>query len=167
MLRMLSSPRRLCNGLTRRELMEVGGTGLLGLSLPQLLQADAARAAEVSTVQLPALPDGFGSAKRCIILFLYGSPSQMETVDMKPNAPLEIRGTMRPIPSVLPGLDVCEHLPNMARMMDRTTVLRSIHHEYPIHGVAHAMTGVPVIDVNMELSPNDPKHHPYFGSAVE
>ena len=167
MLRMLSSPRRLCNGLTRRELMEVGGTGLLGLSLPQLLQADAARAAEVSTVQQPALPDGFGAAKRCIILFLYGSPSQMETVDMKPSAPLEIRGTMRPIPSVLPGLDVCEHLPNMARMMDRTTVLRSIHHEYPIHGVAHAMTGVPVIDVNMELSPNDPKHHPYFGSAVE
>jgi hypothetical protein len=91
----------------------------------------------------------------------------METVDMKPDAPVEIRGTMRAIPSVVPGLDVCEHLPNMARMMDRTTVLRSIHHEYPLHGVAHAMTGVPAIDVNMELSPNDPKHHPYFGSAVE
>ena len=171
MLRMLSSPRRLCNGLTRRELLEVGGTGLLGLSLPHLLQADAARAAEAATnvrsAPLIAMPDGFGQAKRCIILFLYGSPSQMETVDMKPEAPLEIRGTMRPIPSVVPGLDVCEHLPNMARMMDRVTVLRSIHHEYPIHGVAHAMTGVPVIDVNMELSPNDPKHHPYFGSAVE
>ena len=86
MLRMLSSPRRLCNGLTRRELLEVGGTGLLGLSLPHLLQADAARAAEAATnvrsAPLIAMPDGFGQAKRCIILFLYGSPSQMETVDM-------------------------------------------------------------------------------------
>jgi len=164
MLRLLSSPRRLCNGLTRRELLEVGGTGLLGLSLPQLLQAERARADESAT---RAMPDGFGSAKRCIILFLYGSPSQMETVDMKPEAPAEIRGTMQAIPSIVPGLDVCEHLPRMSRMMDRVTVLRSIHHEYPIHGVAHAMTGTPIIDVNMELSPNDPKHHPYFGSAVE
>ena len=167
MLRLLSSPRKLCTGLTRRELLEVGGSGLLGLSLPQLLQADAARAAESSPSVARTMPDGFGSAKRCIILFLYGSPSQMETVDMKPEAPVEIRGTMRPIPSVVPGLDVCEHLPLMSRMMDRTTVLRSIHHEYPLHGVAHAMTGVPAIDVTMELSPSDPRHHPYFGSAVE
>lgn len=167
MLRLLSSPRRLCDGLTRRELLEVGGTGLLGLSLPNILQAEAARATASTDTAARAMPDGFGSAKRCIILFLYGSPSQMETVDMKPEAPLEIRGTMRPIPSVVPGLDVCEHLPNMARMMDRATVLRSVHHEYPLHGVAHAMTGVPAIDVNMELSPGDPRHHPYFGSAVE
>jgi len=166
MLRLLSSPRRLCNGITRRELLEVGGTGLLGLSLPHLLQADAAQASEAS-LSAKFMPDEFGRAKRCIILFLYGSPSQMETVDMKPEAPVEIRGTMQPIPTVVPGLDICEHLPNMARIMDRTAVLRSIHHEYPIHGVAHAMTGTPVIDVNMELSPNDPKHHPYFGSAVE
>ena len=165
MLRILSSPRRLCSGFTRRELLEAGGTSLLGLSLPQLLQADAARAAE--SPSKVSLPDGFGSAKRCIILFLYGSPSQMETVDMKPNAPVEVRGTMLPIASSLPGLDVCEHMPRMARMMDRVTVLRSIHHEYPIHGVAYAMTGTPIIDVNMELSPNDPKHHPYFGSVVE
>ena len=164
MLRILNTPRRLCTGLTRRELLEAGGTSLLGITLPQLLQADAA-AAESKAVR--ALPDGFGSAKRCIILFLYGSPSQMETVDMKPEAPVEIRGTMLPIASSLPGLDICEHMPRMARMMDRVTVLRSIHHEYPIHGVAYAMTGTPAIDVNMELSPTDPRHHPYFGSVVE
>lgn len=167
MLRLLSHPRRLCNGFTRRELLEAGGTGLLGLSLPQLLQADALRASESTHPETNAHQGSFGRAKRCIILFLYGSPSQMETVDMKPQAPVEIRGTMQPIPSVVPGLDVCEHLPKMAEMMDRVTVLRSIHHEYPIHGVAHAMTGTPIIDVNMELSPNDPKHHPYFGSIVE
>lgn len=164
MLRILNTPRRLCTGVTRRELLEAGGTSLLGITLPQLLQADAAAAeAKVSR----ALPDGFGAAKRCIILFLYGSPSQLETVDMKPEAPVEIRGTMLPIASSVPGLDVCEHMPRMARMMDRVTVLRSIHHEYPIHGVAYAMTGTPAIDVNMELSPTDPRHHPYFGSVVE
>jgi hypothetical protein len=159
MLRVLGSEKRLCTGLSRRDLLEVGGASLAGLSLAQLLQADTARAA--------TSPDGFGRAKRCIVLFLYGSPSQLETVDMKPNAPLEIRGTMQPIPSSLPGLDVCEHLPHMAKMMDRVTVVRSLHHEYPLHGVAYAMTGTPAIDVNMELSPNDPRHHPYFGSAVE
>lgn len=164
MLRLLSSPKRLCNGVTRRELLEVGGTSLLGLTLPHLLQSQTAVASDAAR---DAMPDGFGRAKRCIILFLYGSPSQMETVDMKPAAPVEIRGTFQPIASTVPGLDVCEHLPLMARMMDRVTVLRSIHHEYPLHGVAHAMTGVPAIDVAMELSPTDPRHHPYFGSAVE
>jgi hypothetical protein len=165
MLRVLGSEKRLCTGLSRRDLLEVGGSSLAGLSLAQLLQAEQAHAAPGAYA--PGSPNSFGRAKRCIILFLYGSPSQMETVDMKPDAPVEIRGTMQPIPSSVPGLDVCEYLPNMAKMMDRVTVVRSLHHEYPIHGVAYAMTGTPAIDVNMELSPNDPRHHPYFGSAVE
>ena len=86
---------------------------------------------------------------------------------MKPQAPVEIRGTMEPIASSLPGLDVCEYLPNMARVMDRTTVVRSVTHPYPLHGVAYAMTGVPAIDVAMELNPYDQRHHPWFGSIVE
>ncbi len=161
MLRVLGSEKRLCTGLRRRDFLEVGGSSLAGLSLSHLLQSE--RTATAST----AGGDGFGKAKRCIVLFLYGSPSQLETFDMKPEAPLEIRGTMQPIRSSLPGLDVCEHLPNLARVMDRTTVVRSLHHDYPIHGVAYAMTGTPVIDVGMELAPADPKHHPYFGCAVE
>ena len=166
MLRVLGSTKRLCTGLSRRDLLEVGGASLAGLSLVHLLQAQSAHAAPGAYA--PGSPiDTFGRAKRCIVLFLYGSPSQMETVDMKPEAPLEIRGTMQPIASRMPGLDVCEHLPEMAKMMDRVTVVRSLHHEYPIHGVAYAMTGTPAIDVNMELSPNDPRHHPYFGCAVE
>src|SRR6478736_4044357 len=99
MLRVMSSPRKLCNGVTRRELLEVGGTSLFGVGLPHLLQADQTASSRV------AKAGGFGSAKQCIILFLYGSPSQLETVDFKPDAPLEIRGTMQPIPSSLPGLD--------------------------------------------------------------
>jgi hypothetical protein len=163
MLRILSSPRQLCKGLTRRDLLQVGGLGLFGLGLADFLRLQNTQAAENHV----ASGSSFGKAKRCILLFLYGSPSQLETFDMKPQAPVEIRGTMKPIPSSLPGLDVCEHLPEMAKIMDRTTVVRSVTHPYPIHGVAYATTGVPVIDVAMELSPHDPKHHPYFGSVVE
>lgn len=163
MLRVLSSPRRLCSGLTRRDLLQVGGLGMLGLGLSDLLGLNTARADSAAT----GLPSTFGKAKRCLLLYLYGAPSQLETVDMKPQAPVEIRGSMKPIPSSLSGLDVCEYLPRMAEIMDRVTVVRSITHEHPVHGVAFATTGVPSIDVAMELAPRDPRHHPYFGSAVE
>jgi hypothetical protein len=144
-------------------MLQVGGIGMCGLGLSTLLQAETLRAA---TVRGDAV-GSFGSAKRCILLFLYGSPSQLETFDMKPEAPVEIRGTMKPIASSLPGLDVCEHLPHVSRIMDRTTVVRSVTHPYPLHGVAFATTGVPAIDVAMELNPNDIRHQPYFGSVLE
>ena len=163
MLRVLGSAKQLCDGLTRRDLLQVGGSSIGGLGLAGLLHSEA-QAAEA-----PARGShyGFGKAKNCIVLFLYGSPSQLETFDMKPHAPLEVRGTMQPIPSSLPGLDVCEHLPNLAKVMDRTTVIRSVSHPYPLHGVAYAMTGVSNIDVGMELNPRDERHHPWFGSCVE
>jgi hypothetical protein len=161
MLRVLGSSRRLCNGVTRREMLQAGGLGLFGLGLGDLLRLQTQAASPA------AAPRSFGKAKACILLYLYGSPSQLETVDMKPDAPDEIKGEMKPIPSSLRGLDVCEHLPNMARVMDRSTVVRSITHPYPIHGVAHALTGVPTIDVAMELSPNDPRHWPFLGSVVD
>ena len=161
MLRLLSKSRKLCSGITRRDLLQAGSLGMLGLGLNQKLAAEH---------PVPGTSDqsaNFGRAKRCIVLYLYGSPSQLETVDMKPEAPDEIRGTMNPVSSSLPGLDVCEHLPEMAKMMDRVTVVRSLTHPYPLHGVAFAMTGVPAIDVAMELSPHDPRHHPYFTSAAQ
>ncbi len=166
MLRILGNPKRLCDGITRRDLLHVGGAGLLGLGLGELAQATTALGAGL-TASGHDLGASFGRAKRCILLFLYGSPSQLETFDMKPEAPVEIRGTMKPIPSSVPGLDVVEHLPHVARIMDRVSVVRSVTHPYPIHGVAFATTGVPVIDVAMELSPTDPRHHPYVGSVVE
>ena len=110
---------------------------------------------------------GFGQAKSCILLFLYGSPSQLETFDPKPDAPAEIRGEFGCIPSSVPGLDVCERLPRLAQVMDKVTVIRSVSHPYPIHGVAYATTGIPRIDVPMELNPRDPNHWPFIGSVVD
>ena len=86
---------------------------------------------------------------------------------MKPDAPAEIRGELGSIRSSLPGCDVCELLPNMARVMNRTTVVRSMTHPYPIHGVAYAVTGIDRVDIPMELNRHDIRHWPYFGSVLD
>jgi hypothetical protein len=162
MIRVLGGPKRLCDGLTRRDLLHVGSLGLLGLNLPQLESSAAAGA-----VMESPRPGQFGQAKACILLFLYGSPSQLETFDPKPNAPENVRGEFGSIASSVPGLDVCERLPKLARVMDKVSVIRSVSHPYPIHGVAFATTGIPRIDVGMELAPRDPGHWPFIGSVVD
>lgn len=161
MLRILGSPKRFCSGWTRREMLQAGVLGFFGLGLGDFLRLTDLQAA-------PRRPSSrsFGRAKSCILLHLYGSPSQLETFDMKPDAPVEIRGELKPIRSRLPGLDVCELLPNLAQVMDRCTVVRSMTHPYPIHGVAYTLTGVPHIDIPMELNPHDPRHWPFVGSVV-
>ncbi len=161
MIRVLGSPKRLCDGVTRRDLLQVGSLGLLGLGLGSPAGLRQANAASVSQV------GRFGQAKSCILLFLYGSPSQLETFDPKPDAPEEIRGELKSIPSRVPGLDVCELLPRMAQVMDKVTVIRSVSHPYPLHGVAFATTNIPRIDVSMELNPRDQAHWPFVGSVVD
>src|SRR5262245_47228187 len=104
MLRLLGSPKKLCNGITRREMLVASGLSACGLAQANLAGAADARSAN-SDLQRAA---SYGKAKACILLYLYGSPSQLETVDMKPDAPVEIRGELKPIRSSLPGLDVCE-----------------------------------------------------------
>src|SRR5439155_7513108 len=158
----LGSPRQVCTGLTRREMLQAGAIGFFGLGLGDFLRLKEAQAEPTR----PNGPGHFGQAKSCILLHLYGSPSQLETFDMKPDAPPEIRGELKPIRSNLAGLDVCELLPNLAKVMDRCTVVRSMTHPYPIHGVAYALTGVPHIDIPMELNPHDPRHWPFVGSVV-
>src|SRR3990172_4217724 len=96
MLTLHDEPTRLCDGLSRREWLCAGGLSLMGLSLPALLKARAAEAALVPV-------DG-AKAKSCIIVFLLGGPPQHETWDPKPDAPVEIRGELQPIPSATPGL---------------------------------------------------------------
>src|SRR5438270_12688572 len=164
MLRVLGSPKTLCDGLTRRDMLWAGGLGLLGVGLEGFFRL---RQAQAATPARPAAGASFGRAKSCILLYLYGSPSQLELCDMKPDAPVEIRGELRPIRSSLPGLDVCELFPHMAPVMDRTTVVRSMTHPYPIHGVAYALTGAPQIDIPIELNPRDGRHWPFVGSVVD
>src|SRR4051812_47383771 len=97
---------------SRREMLRVGGLSCLGLSLPSLLRSSSASAA-----QADAKGGGsFGRAKSCIILYLTGGPPQHETFDPKPNAPLEIRGEFRPIPTAIPGVHFSELLPKTARI---------------------------------------------------
>jgi hypothetical protein len=163
MLRILGSPKKCCDGWTRREMLWAGGLGLFGLGLADVLRLSKAQAAAAPQQPLPH----FGRAKACILLYLYGAASQLETFDMKPDAPVEVRGELHPIRSTLPGCDVCELLPSAARVMDRVTVIRSLTHPFPIHGVAYALTGVPHIDVPMELNPHDGRHWPFVGSVVD
>jgi hypothetical protein len=164
MIRVLGGPKRLCDGLTRRDLLHVGSLGMMGLGLSEwdLLSSRV----QAAPVNVPAAA-GFGKAKACILLFLYGSPSQLETFDPKPDAPEEIRGELKSIPSRVPGLDVCELLPRMAKVMDKVTVLRTVSHPFPLHGVAFATTGIPRIDAPIELAPRDPGHWPFIGSVVD
>lgn len=161
MLRLLGSPRTLCDGLTRRDFLHVGGLGALGLGLADVLRLQAAQKA-------PARPAaGFGSARACILLFPYGSPPQHETFDPKPDAPAEIQGEMKAIPTSVPGLRIGDHLPGTARVMDRVTVVRSMTHPYPEHGVAYAVSGIPTYSPVLETRPRDPQHWPFIGSIVD
>ncbi len=159
-------PRWARTAVRRRhpcDLLHVGGLGLLGAGL-----GGTSCLAASSGEQPPPLTAGnFGRAKACIFLFLYGSPSQLETFDPKPDAPSQIRGEFRSIPSTVPGLDVCELLPRMAGVMDKVTVLRSVSHPFPLHGVAYATTGLVGLSAPQELSPRDPGHWPYIGSVVD
>lgn len=158
MLSILGNPKKLCGGMTRRDWIRVGALGLSGVTLSQLTALQQASAGEGSS---------FGKAKGVILIHLYGAPSQLEWADPKPDAPADIRGELGSIKSSLPGCDVCELMPNFAKVVDRCTVLRSMTHQHPIHGVAYALTGTPTIDVAMELSPRDARHYPFFGSVVE
>jgi hypothetical protein len=104
--------------IQRRRFLQIGSLGLTGLTLPKLLAAEAARS---STAAKP-------KADACILIFLNGGPSHLDMWDMKPSAPTGIRGEFAPIASSLPGVQVCEHLPGMARQMHRATLVRSMHH---------------------------------------
>jgi len=144
--------------LRRREFLQAGALSTLGLNLPQLLRAD-----ESSSGHLP----GFGKARACILLYLYGSPSQLETFDVKPDAPLEIRGDLGQIPTVLPGYQIGELLPETSRIVDRTTIVRSMTHDFPIHGIAYATTGIPDPQNGLELNPRAAEHWPFLGSVID
>src|SRR5262245_61697955 len=103
--------------LSRRQLLQVGGLGMLGLSLPELLRIRAAAAAGRVTPR---------AEKSCIFIVQYGGASHIDSWDPKPSAPVEMRGPYKPIATSVPGLRVCECLPRLARFADRFCLIRSL-----------------------------------------
>ncbi|MCI0459689.1 MAG: DUF1501 domain-containing protein [Gemmataceae bacterium] len=160
MIRILGSPHRLCDGLTRRDFLHVGGLGVLGLGLSDFFRLQQVQAT------VPA-PRSFGRTRACILLFPYGSPPQHETFDPKPDAPVEVRGEMGSIETRVPGLRVCADLPRVARVMDRVTVVRSMTHPYPLHCVAYVVSGLPTYTTDLETRARDSRHWPFVGSVVD
>ena len=137
----------LCDGLSRRELAKLTGRTLLaGLTLPRI-----ARASESGISRRP------GPAKSVILCNLLGGPSQLDMFDMKPAAPVEVRGEFKSIQTTLPGLQICEHLPNIARMMHKTALIRTVTHGYNSHNPLNIMTGWSLGNpAALSPDPNDP-----------
>jgi len=158
MLAIQGSSRRLCDGLTRRDVLRAGGAGLLGTSLTQLL------ASEAEGTLLPA------RAKSVLFLFLFGGPSQLETFDLKPEAPTGIRGPFQPISTRSPGLLMSEKLPRLAALSDQFAVIRTLTHPYNDHNACHYIqTGHPMPPAARGAAGVDAteKDWPAMGSVVE
>lgn len=155
---------RYCDGIHRRDLLQVGVLSSFGLSLPALLQADAARAAGPAPVPGRKKP----SDPSCILIYLSGGPSQLETFDLKPDGPVETRGEFKPIRTNVPGFDICEHLPRLARGAHRFSVLRSLSHTNAGHGGgAHYMcTGKHPTPTFVETTTRPNNQHPFIGAVV-
>ena len=145
------------NGICRRDLLQLGSLGCLGLSLPELLHAAGNSA-----------PQGKqGRAKSCILFFLEGGPAHQDLWDMKPNAPLEYRGEFQPISSTFPGVPVCEHLPMLSKQMHHLAMVRSVHHTVVDHnaGAYYMMTGRSPVTGGRLIVRDEPENFPPFGSA--
>jgi hypothetical protein len=149
MLRIEGEGARLCDGVSRRTLIQAGAISSLGLSLPGFFAARAQAAQPVRDLN-------------CLMLWLWGAPSHIDTWDMKPDQPEDIRGMWRPIRSSAPGMEVVEHLPRFARQMHRITQVRTMFNDAPDHpeGAAIALSG-------FRFVPGKPdKEGPHLGSVV-
>lgn len=156
MITMLGSPRRTCDGFTRRETLAAGALTLLGtgLSLPNLLAAEAKKPAGSRT----------GKAKNVILLYLLGGAPTQDMWDMKPNAPVEIRGEFRPISTSVNGIQICEHLPRTSQWMHKVAVVRSVNHKAGCHNCLPSYTGYEKPMPDQHPRDTDP---PSMGSVCE
>ena len=146
MLKILGRPARFCDGVSRRSFIRIGALGLGGLALPQILEAE-------SKLRMGR------SHKAVIMIYLPGGPPHQDSFDLKPDAPSEMRGEFKPISTNVPGIQICEHLPKTARMMDKLAVIRSISDAVDDHSDFHCMTG------RFKRNP-PPGGWPSFGATV-
>lgn len=159
MLSLETFPTRLCDGLSRRQWLRVGGLTAFGLCSGAIapLPAEERRGGS------------FGKAKACIVLFLLGGPPQHETWDPKPDAPEEVRGAYRPIATRTVGLQVCELMPQTAQLTDKIAVLRAMATDDNAHSSSGywMLTGVPHAPKNFENArPGFPNNWPCLGAVV-
>src|SRR4051812_46692850 len=145
-------PLRSCRGtLSRRDVLQVGGLGFAGLTLADVLRGRAAATETNSEVRANA-----ARKKSVILVWLRGGPSHIDSVDMKPDAPLEVRGEFEPISTNVTGIQVCEYLPRMAGMLDKLALIRGIKsNDLGDHTPHYILTGSP-----------DRGKRPAFGAVV-
>jgi hypothetical protein len=147
--------------LDRRRLLQIGGLGCFGLSLAKLFEAQAVNASPpASRVHRPI--------DSCILLYYYGGPSHLDTWDLKPLAPREIRGEFQPIATRTPGIHISEHLLRCARVMDKLAIVRSLHHPMRNHNAAavESLCGRTPLRGDLELLADDPNSFPCYGAAL-
>src|SRR4030095_331228 len=130
--------------------LRLGPAGLATMALPNLLRLEAANTAGQNQTKI----------RNCITIFLVGSPGHLDTWDMKPDAPAEVRGKFKPIKTNVTGVQICEHFPLMARMMDRVALIRSLHHKT---GATHE-NGQRWMMTGHDFNPDSMK--PHIGSVV-
>jgi hypothetical protein len=161
MITIPGSPNRWCDGVSRRDFLQIGGLGAVGLALPTLFRARAQGA--------PPAP-GAGRARSCILLFMGGGPPQMDTFDLKPDAPVEVRGEFPPVATSVPGTQISSLLPGLARQAHRYAIIRTVSDEYTggAHGqsVYLALTGHKNPRVNGDDIRPAADDYPCLGSAV-
>ncbi len=154
MLTMLGSPRRCCDGITRRETLRAGAlTALGGIGLPELLAAG--EAGRLSS----------GKARSVILLYLLGGAATQDMYDLKPDAPQEVRSLFRPIATSASGVQICEHLPRMARWMHKAAIVRSVNHKAGCHNTLPSYTGHEVM--LGDITNTADSYPPSMGSVCE
>ena len=144
-------------GITRRNMLQAGAISALGLTLPQVLAAGDRLAGKRQAA----------SADSCILVFLNGGPSHLDTWDMKPDAPKELRSEFSSIDTTLPGLRVCEHLPKLAQVAKHCTLVRSVNHDQVAHAPAvyTALTGIKS-NIRAGIMGAKPTDYPAIGAVV-
>lgn len=142
--------------MSRRTVLQAGGLGLAGLSTAPNIEALADSVKQAT------------HARACIFLFMWGGPSQLDTLDMKPNAPAEIRGDFKPVSTNVPGLQICEHFQQLSQRMDRVAVIRSLTHKDPAHlSSAHAtLTGHRARVAPSDAEPPSEADAPHMGAVL-
>src|SRR6516162_9788775 len=167
-----SSWKATCDGITRRDLLRVGGSAVLGVTLADILGWQKLQAKE-QTKEAGKEGPGFGKAKSVILLYLQGGPSHLDLWDPKDNVPVNVRSVFKPIDTKVPGLRFTEILPKLAQITDKLTMIRSM--SYTPNGlfnhtaaIYQMMTGYTTDKVSPsgQLEPPSPKDFPNFGSQI-